>query len=163
MKRPLIIERPDLQTGRQRLLYGALTLLFWLLYIYLWLPLITLAGWSFGLWRGYDVLVTQTGFRDLLALLGWYASMIAAFAGTLIVWAVYNLVVFGGRERRAPPPPLAAGEQASYWGVPAGALEAWRRERVLVVRHDARGRIAVVAPPAPAAPPERAPQEAGRG
>lgn len=148
MKRPLIIERPDLQTRRQRLLYGTLTLLFWLLYIYLWLPLITLAGWSFGLWRGYDVLVTQAGYLDLVALLGWYASMIAAFAGTLIVWALYNVVVFGGRERRAPPPPLAAGEQASYWGVPAGALETWRRERVLVVRHDARGRIAVVEPPA---------------
>jgi biofilm PGA synthesis protein PgaD len=162
VRRPLIIERPDLQTRRQRLVYGALTLLFWLLYIYLWLPLITLAGWSFGIWRGYDVLVAQAGYSDLVALLRWYASMIAAFAGTLIVWAMYNLMAFGGRERRAPPPPLAAGEQASYWGVPAGALEAWRRERVLVVRHDPHGRIVVVEPPAPAAHASVA-AEAARG
>jgi len=41
MKSP-IIERSDLQSPRQRTLYGALTLAFWAFWFYLWLPVLAL-------------------------------------------------------------------------------------------------------------------------
>jgi biofilm PGA synthesis protein PgaD len=153
VKRPLIIERPDLQTGGQRWLYLALTLLFWLFYLYLWLPLVTLAGWAFGLWRGYDVFLVHQGYRNLLTILLWYASGIALFAATLIGWAVYNLVRFRGKERRRRPRSVTLTEQANHYGVQPHSLASWRRAKVIVVAHDPLGRITDVTPrgPAPAA------------
>ncbi|MCZ7564460.1 MAG: poly-beta-1,6-N-acetyl-D-glucosamine biosynthesis protein PgaD [Burkholderiales bacterium] len=146
MRRPLIIERPDLQTGGQRWLSLALTLLFWLFYIYLWLPLVTLAGWAFGLWRGYDVFLLNEGYRSFTTILLWYAATIALFSAMLIGWALYNGFRFRGRERRRRPRPLDVDEQARYYGVEAGDLEAWRREKTLVVTHDPLGRIVKVTP-----------------
>jgi biofilm PGA synthesis protein PgaD len=148
--RPLIIERPERQSSRQRWLYGVMTLGFWLIYIYLWLPLITLAGWTFGVWRGYDILVLAEGFRAFRTLLVWYGLGIGVFTGSLVLWAGYNIVRFRGVDRRQPALPLELGEQAAYYGVPAGALAAWRQERILVVCHVGHGRLSVVTPqPAP--------------
>jgi biofilm PGA synthesis protein PgaD len=151
VKRPLIIERPDRQSSRQRWLYGMMTLGFWLLYIYLWLPLITLAGWTFGIWRGYDVFVLAEGFRAFRMLLVWYGLGIGVFTGSLVLWAGYNIARFRGIDRRQSALPLELGEQAAYYGVPAGALAVWREERILVVRHGGHGRLSVVTlQPAPA-------------
>lgn len=146
LKRPLIIERPERQSSRQRWLYGMMTLGFWLIYIYLWLPLITLVGWTFGVWRGYDVFVLAEGFRAFRALLLWYGLAIGVFTGSLVLWAAYNIVRFRGVDRRQPASPLELGEQAAYYGVPAGALAVWREERILVVNHDSHGRVNVVTP-----------------
>src|ERR1017187_7341901 len=44
-----IIDRPSLQTARQRLIYGSVTLGFWVLWIYLWLPIVGLIGWALGI------------------------------------------------------------------------------------------------------------------
>lgn len=148
MKRPLIIEHPERQSSRQRWLYGMMTLGFWVLYIYLWLPLITLAGWAFGVWRGYDVFVLAEGFRAFRTLLIWYGLGIGVFTGSLVLWAGYNIARFRGVDRRQPALPLELGEQAAYYGVPAGALALWREERVLVVSHVGHGRLSVVTPQA---------------
>jgi biofilm PGA synthesis protein PgaD len=144
VRRPLIIERPDLQTGGQRWLYLALTIAFWLFYLYLWLPLITLAGWAFGLWRGYDVFVFQEGYRSLAEILLWYALGISAFSGALVAWAIYNWLRFRGKERRKATRPIGLVEQARYFGVIPYELGAWRRASVVSVTHDPHGRIVAV-------------------
>ncbi|MCC6610124.1 MAG: poly-beta-1,6-N-acetyl-D-glucosamine biosynthesis protein PgaD [Burkholderiales bacterium] len=151
MKRPLIIERPDLQAESQRWLYLFLTLAFWLFYLYLWLPLVTLAGWAFGLWRGYDVFFLHEGYRHLITILLWYAAGIGLFSAALIGWAVYNWIRFRGEQRRRHPRPVTLIEQANHYAVQPHALASWRRAKVLVVAHDPLGRITEVTPREPAA------------
>src|SRR5690606_358984 len=74
--RPLIIERPDLQSRSQRLISTTLTTLFWALWIYLWLPAVALLGWWLGVSRFYEEMVRLEGYRPLVELLGWYAICI---------------------------------------------------------------------------------------
>lgn len=150
-RRPLVIERPDLQNWRQRALFGAMTALFWALWILLWLPVITMFGW---LAFGYQFklhMIDLAGYRGFLQLLGVYALIIAALCGALVAWAKYNHLRFRGVERRRTGPPPSLNETAYRHGVDAAALERWRALCVLTVHHDADGRIAHVDEPATAA------------
>jgi TM2 domain-containing membrane protein YozV len=51
--KPPIIERADLQTLRHRTVSGVLTVLFWAIWFYLWLPFLALLAWAAGLERAY--------------------------------------------------------------------------------------------------------------
>lgn len=139
--RPLIIERPDLQSRSQRLISTTLTAFFWALWLYLWLPVVALVGWWLGATRFYDEMVRLEGYKPLVELLGWYAVCIVALAGSLIVWALYNIFRFRGRERRKARPLVRVGQVAEHVGVEPDTLLAWQRARILHVMHDEAGRI----------------------
>lgn len=152
--RPLIIERPDLQSGPQRLLSTALTVGFWVLYAYLWLPVLGLLGWAFGVSRFYEEMVRLEGYRPLLQLLGWYGLVVGLLAGSLIAWASWNYRRFRHMHRRAAPRPVGLDQIAGHGGVEPARLLLWQRARVLTVHHDEDGRIVDVRPHG-APPPER--------
>lgn len=148
--RPLIIDRPDLQSTPQRVVSTGLTAFFWALWAYLWLPVFALLGWVFGVSRFYEEMVVERGGSALLDVLGWYAIAIALLAGSLLVWATYNLIRFRGGERRATRRVTTIEEVAAHAGLEPEALERWQQARVLRLRHDASGRIEsveVVPPP----------------
>lgn len=163
--RPLIIERPDLQSPPQRLVSAALTTAFWALWAYLWLPVFALLGWAFGATRFYDEMIVRDGDRAVLELIGWYGLFVAALAGSLVCWALYNYLRFHGRERRAAAPVVRVAQVAEYAGVDPETLLRWQRARVLHVRHDDAGGIASVeafpALPEPAPGPARPDHIAG--
>lgn len=150
--RPLIIERPDLQSPPQRVVSTGLTLFFWALWAYLWLPVLALLGWAFGVTRFYEEMVVNQGDQALLDVLGWYAVGIALLAGSLVCWALYNYFRFRGNERRSARPRVGVAQVAAQAAVEPGALQGWQKARVLYVRHDAAGRIEAVdvAPSPPA-------------
>jgi len=142
--RPLIIERPDLQSPPQRVVSAGLTLFFWAVWAYLWLPVLALLGWVFGVTRFYEEMVVNQGDRALLEVLGWYAIGIALLAGSLVCWALYNYLRFRGKERRKALPRVGVAQVAAQAALEPGALKGWQAARVLYVRHDAAGRIEAV-------------------
>ena len=83
LKSPLI-ERPDLQSPQQRTLYGALTLAFWALWFYLWLPVLALLAWALGFQQAYKYMVVLDGYQQLLRLLGIYSLIILLLGGGLL-------------------------------------------------------------------------------
>ena len=52
--RPLIIERPELQSIVQRYGYVSVTVVCWFLWLYLFVPLLSLGGWFLGGSLVYD-------------------------------------------------------------------------------------------------------------
>lgn len=141
----LIIENPALQSTGQKVLYGTLTVVFWAIWIYLWLPLITLAGWSFGLFRFMDIMVVRDGLTALRGVLMFYLFVVAVMGGSLILWALYNRIRFSGRERRtsrrdehsSPHIARALGKRESV-------VLIWQNQKTLRVSHHPDGRIALV-------------------
>ncbi|HZP87726.1 MAG TPA: poly-beta-1,6-N-acetyl-D-glucosamine biosynthesis protein PgaD [Burkholderiales bacterium] len=141
----LIIEDPELQTTGQKVLYATLTVVFWAVWIYLWLPLITLAGWAFGVQRFVDVMLVQDGWVTLRDVLAFYLITIAIMGGTLIVWATYNRVRFTGRERRVSTVAEPSSVRlAKTLGAPESTVRGWQTEKCLCVTHDAQGRIGTI-------------------
>lgn len=141
LKKP-IIERGDLpQPPRQKLLYGALTLGFWLFWLYLWLPLIALLAWTLGLQQAYKYMIVLGGLHEVFRLLALYGLVIALLGGSLLAWALYNIYRFTGVERRVTNPPITALEIARDFGMDPLSVRAWQVARSLRATHDQEGRI----------------------
>ena len=143
LKSPLI-ERSDLQTPRQRTLYGALTLVFWAFWIYLWVPVIALLAWALGVEQAYKYMVVLGGYRDVINLLGIYSLIILLLGGGLVVWALYNIVRFRGIENRTSALPVTPAEIGRDFGQDPASVARWQSEQRLYVTHDEHGRIAHV-------------------
>ena len=139
-----IIERADLQSPRQRTVYGALTIAFWAFWLYLWLPLLALLAWALGVEQAYKYMVVLGGYHDVIRLLAIYGVIILLLGGALIAWAVYNIVRFRGVENRKASLAITPAEIARDYGMDASAVERWQGARQLLVVHDQDGRIARV-------------------
>ena len=141
---PHIIQRPDLQTLRQRFGYSFLTLLFWLIWFYLWIPLLSLGGWAFGVELFYDEMIVRDGLQAQIELLGLYFLVIFLISATLGVWALVNLWRFRGNERRGARPVADAEVLANDFSVTREQVESWRGCKRLIISHDADGNIVAV-------------------
>ena len=143
LKSPLI-ERSDLQSPRQRTLYGALTLAFWAFWVYLWVPVLALLAWALGVEQAYKYMVVFGGYRAVLSLLGLYSLVILLLGGGLVLWAVYNILRFRNVEKRAAALPVTPVEIGRHFGQDPASVARWQDEQRLYVTHDATGRIARV-------------------
>ncbi|WP_266157315.1 poly-beta-1,6-N-acetyl-D-glucosamine biosynthesis protein PgaD [Dyella silvatica] len=102
----IVIQRPERQRPAQRLVFSLLTLLAWVAWSALWLPLITLVAWALGLRNGYVELMLfkhGNGGHDL-----WMVAMIAAVCTVIVwIWSEYNQLRFGkGQPSRRQGRPI---------------------------------------------------------
>jgi biofilm PGA synthesis protein PgaD len=139
-----IIARPELQSSQQRTLYRTLTLVFWVFWIYLWLPLLALLAWSIGLQQAYKYMIVLGGYQEVLRLLGIYVLVILLLGGALTGWATYNILRYGRRPRRSGGRVPTSEEVARYFRQGPLAVESWQQAQRLVVIHDEKGGIAAV-------------------
>ena len=141
----LIIDRPDQQKRGHRVLFGTLTLVFWMAWVYLWLPLITLLGWLFGVQQFYEIMIQQGGLVNLKESLIFYSTGIFTVTGSLILWATYNWVRFSGKDRRQTRP-VSSGSaaMAKFLKVSEAVIVGWQRACRISVTHHDDGRLASV-------------------
>jgi biofilm PGA synthesis protein PgaD len=149
MSETLIISLPGRQSTAQRSLYASLTALAWVAWISLWLPLLTLFAWTIGLEVAYSRVVlasAEHGVADLVFL----ARAAACCALSLLAWAFYNRLRYGGPDRRQLIDEIAQPEIAHYFGASVIVSDRLQRARRTVLHVDASGRPvrAVIAPPA---------------
>lgn len=147
LKSPLI-ERADLQSSKQRTVFGALTLAFWAFWLYLWLPLLALLAWALGLEQAYKYMVVLGGYKDVIRVLAVYAVIILLLGGALVAWALYNILRFRGVENRVASKAVSSAEIARTYGIDAESVERWQGARHILVSHDPDGRISRVDTPA---------------
>ena len=93
---PLIIYHPERQSGAQRTLFGVLTFAIWLIWFYLWLPLITAILWAVGI--RYAYIQVFAGARGVgLESVG-VVTVVAI--GVVIYWSNYNRIRYAESTRR---------------------------------------------------------------
>lgn len=136
-----IIDRPDLQHPGQRTVSGVLTAMFWVLWVVLWLPLVTLAGWAFFGYRFHFQMISLEGYVGFVDVLGVYALIIAVLGGGLLLWAKYNHLRFRGVERRRGFEAPDTAALAAVHGQAEADLQRWQAQRILTVHHTADGCI----------------------
>lgn len=142
-RRPAIIYRPDLQPRPQRLLFSSLTALAWILWLYLFLPLISALAWWFGVDLFTQFILGPEDPAHLLTLLRYFVVVLVA-AAIIIGWSMYNLRRFGGLDRRKNIPPVSDEELCLRFATSPEMLERLRTGRRLVLELDPEGQIETV-------------------
>lgn len=87
--------------GSVRTLQSVVTLLAWIAYAWLWLPVVTVIAWMMGIRTSYiELRLRNYDFdQDTFGIL----FTLAVVATVLLIgWAEYNRHKFGGRDRRTP-------------------------------------------------------------
>ncbi len=144
----LIIERPELQPRAQRAIYGTVTAVAWVVWAYLWLPLVTLIAWYFGV-RAFIREIVIPDQMTLFLTAVTYVTVIIVLGGSLLVWSQYNLRRFGDAERRTAPIPVSREEVLAWFEIPAETLDEMRSGGSVVVEHGDEGNVTGVRPPEP--------------
>ena len=98
----VLIHLPHRQHPARRVLFTTATLMAWMAWISLWLPLTTLIAWALGLRVSYVELAVREqghGGSDLAMVL----AMASACSLIMVAWSSYNYLRFSqqGRRRRS--------------------------------------------------------------
>ena len=145
MDSPLVVDRPELQRNPQRLVYSVLTLVAWVVWVYLWLPLVTLVAWYFGL-RIFLREIVIPDPRTMVTVGVVYGLVVLVLGGSLLVWSRYNVRRFRDRERREEVSPLSDQAISEWFGIPGETLAAFRSESSLTVHLDEHGQVQSASP-----------------
>ncbi|MFK3651054.1 poly-beta-1,6-N-acetyl-D-glucosamine biosynthesis protein PgaD [Lysobacter enzymogenes] len=132
-----LIQKPGSQHPLPRTLWGAVTGAFWLAYLYLWTPVLTLVLWLLGLRTVTSELYLRTHEVDPFLMLALPATA-AAVVAALLIWAEYNRWRFAGldAERRSRLPDVSLDEVAQSLGASAEVAQALNAGRISVLHMD---------------------------
>lgn len=137
----LHIDAPHLLSQRRRLGDTIATGLMWILYSYLWLPLVSLLAWLLGFEFAYDVMVRAGGVDALKAVLWWYGIVLASIFVAVAVWSVVNRRRFANHDRRQNGQRVSDIEMTEYFDLQHEELQTMRSARVMSLSFDATGGI----------------------
>lgn len=132
----LIIDRPKLQTIYQR--YGSVTLtvFFWMVWCYIWTPLITLVCWLFGIEFIYTEIFTYLSFKLFIADVGLYLITIGILCAVLFFWAIYNLLRFKNASNYKECQAVSLEEISHYANIKKESLAKYQKTKMLTVKFD---------------------------
>lgn len=127
-----VISRPQAQPLVARTLWGLVTAAFWALYLYLWLPLVTLLLWLLGI----RVAVLELYLREhrLEPFLLLSLPLLAVIAACVLTgWAELNRWRFAGRDKRSPTPPVRLEQIAAALGASMPLAQALQQGKVMTL------------------------------
>ena len=141
----VIINARSVLSRRERRRDRILTTAMWVLYGYLWLPLISLLAWYLGVRFAYDLVIRAGGLESLLTILFWFGIVLMGTAIIIVGWSAVQRGRFARHERRIWSPSLDPEAERRYWDLPEDVFQCLRRDQRLLVRLDAEGQIESVA------------------
>ena len=109
---PYIIHTPQKKASRTtHTVYKTITFMAWLVYAYLWLPVVTLVAWGLGARNAYVELYMRDNALDPTLLVT--LPLLLLLCSTLMIgWAEWNRYRFQDKDRRGARDPAAAEDIA---------------------------------------------------
>jgi biofilm PGA synthesis protein PgaD len=135
----LHFDAPEELTGTQRARDTFITALLWAVYLYLWVPLVSLLAWSLGFEFAYDVMVRAGGARDLLPILLEYTVVVSIIFSVFTIWSVSNRLRFKHLQRRNNREAVDDDALAGYFKVPRPQIHLMRRHQIMHIEVDDSG------------------------
>jgi len=133
-----MIRRQRLKSSRwRRATEFTLTTLFWLAWLYLIMPLVSLLLWALGVRLFVDEMILRGGFEALIGELANYSLVILTMLVVTLVWVYWNLRHYGGNEQRTQQPvPVSLEEIATTADLSTSAVLEIRAHKRLWIRFD---------------------------
>ncbi|WP_198263369.1 poly-beta-1,6-N-acetyl-D-glucosamine biosynthesis protein PgaD [sulfur-oxidizing endosymbiont of Gigantopelta aegis] len=141
-KKPLIINRPDLMSMRQKYANNTLKLLFVLSGIYLIVPIITFIIWYLAFVFFQQHILLLEGYKEYKTMTSvWYLIIIAAFSLMFILWSLGNLYFKRRKSKSIHNTDLSIEASSDYYQVPLESVKQFRKQKVMQVSFDDKGNI----------------------
>ncbi len=137
----VIINARNVVSRRIRNRDRVLTTLMWVLYAYLWLPLISLGAWYLGVQFAYDLVIRAGGPESLISLLLSFLLILLITALVVILWSWIQRARFAKNERRLSSPSLQPAAEQAFWGISETEHEQIRSGKRLVIDLDETGAL----------------------
>lgn len=138
MKRQPFAMRPSVRRSTEL----GVTALFWLAWIYLISPLLSLLLWLVGIQLFTDEMLARGGYRALLRELGDYGLVISLMLLAISSWIEWNQRRYGRNNKRTlPPQSVGDKETAVRAGMTLAALEHLQAAKQAVVDFDDSDRL----------------------
>jgi biofilm PGA synthesis protein PgaD len=111
--------------------------LFWLAWLYLIMPLLSLLLWALGVQLFVEEMITRGGFEALIGELAHYSLVILAMLVVTLIWVYWNLRHYGGHEQRTQQPvSVSLAEIATTSGLSESAILDIRANRRMRITFD---------------------------
>lgn len=140
----LIFKDPSLAPLPQRIGWAFFTAFFWIVWIYLWLPLVTIALWALGI-EGFYHYFFEGSLKQELARITRiavdYSIVAGLLGGSLLLWARVEFLRFRNLSRRLRPHRTSADDLARFARLPAQDIAGWQAARRVIAHHDDHGRL----------------------
>lgn len=122
-----------------------ITGLFWGIWLYFTLPLLSLMLWFAGIYIFVEQMVLLGGYQSFLDRLFEYGLVILGMMLLTLVWINWNMRYHGlGNKRARPPVPVTNREVAEFAGVSHETIKSLQRRRHAVVYFNDRDQLVVV-------------------
>lgn len=141
MSRPLIIERPGLQSRLQKYGQISIAVVMWVLWLWLWLPVLTLILWALGINLVFTEFIIDEDWLEVLFTLFNFFNSVLFIVGVQYLWSLYNLLRFRNKVRRRDTKPLSVEEVAEDNGYSIEFVKSAQMAEVLNLSHDELGNI----------------------
>lgn len=128
----------------QLVLEITVTSLFWGLWLYIVMPLISALLWLAGVHVFVEQMFVLGGYEALVERLTTYGGVVLAMLVLISLWIVWNVRHYGSRNTRTHAlAPVTLMEQAAVAGLEAERLSLLQESRRLVVRFGENGELTV--------------------
>ena len=132
-QRHLFIESPIVEKSRRALEY-VLTTVFWGMWAYLVIPLLSLALWYAGIYLFTDRMITLGGYEAFASQLLQYTAVILVMGLMLALWVTWNLLHYGRRDRRnVAPRPVTTLQIGDAMHLDTGCVTALQASRAIAL------------------------------
>jgi len=139
----LYINAPELLTAPERTRDTVFTAIMWGVYLYLWLPLISLFAWLLGFDFAYEVLAREGGLDGIAGILLAYGIIILVILAAVICWSLGNLWRYGKLVRRSATREVSIEEIAEYFDVDSEIVKELQSIPSVSIDFDAEGRMVI--------------------
>jgi len=141
------IEMPALLTRRERTRDTLFTAFLWMIYVYLWVPLLSLGAWGLGIELAYDIMIRSGGAATLWPALRGYVLVLLAIVCVIVLWSLINRARFRAAPRRRAVVRVTDAEMADWFGTTPSTVQMLRASKTVRIDFDPEGRPSVKEPP----------------
>ena len=139
------IQFKQMLSGRYRAREAVLTTLLWMLYGYLWLPLVSFVAWYFGIDFAYERVIKAGGPDQLILLLLWFFIIFLVILLIVVTWSGLQYSLYkGDGERRNRGTVFDLAAEREVWQIDEALQQRIKSDKVQTVVLDAQARIVKV-------------------
>jgi len=118
------------------------TSLLWVIYGYLWLPIISLVAWYYGIDFAYDMVIRAGGPEVLILTLIWCSIVFLVVLLIVISWSGFQYSRFKGKgERRNRTPATDPQEECDVWQIGPALQAQIKSNKIQTISLGTDGRI----------------------